>query len=155
MRPIEFSCAAMLSSSPAKIADQILDVANWSDFGGYAFLPGIKLAEFALRTPEKVGSRIRVTNNDGSRHIEEIVDWRAGRGLTLHLQEFSRPLSHLARYFEETWEFEPGDDGTKVVRSFKLYARSRLTWPLLWVISIFLKRAIDRHLAQMRSQEGD
>ena len=150
MKPITFSCAETLSMSGDEIAEQILNLANWPDFKGFAVLPGIETAEFEVRTPEIIGSRIKVTNTDGSSHIEEIVEWQTNRRLKLHMQEFSPPLARLATGFLETWDFERGNGGTNVVRSFELHARSVLAWPLLWVISIFLKKAIARHLAQMR-----
>ena len=150
MKPITFSCVETLGVSADEIARQILDVANWRDFKGFAFLPGIKVAQFEVRSPEIVGSRIKVTNTDGSSHVEEIVEWQTDRRLRLHMQEFSPPLARLATDFEETWEFERTDDGTKVIRSFELYAKSVLTRPFLWVISVFLKKAIARHLVQMR-----
>jgi hypothetical protein len=150
MKPISFSCEDTLSISAEEIVQQILDLENWTDFQGFAFLPGIRAAEFESRTPEVVGTRIRVKNTDGSTHVEEIVEWHPGRRLTLHFRNFSPPVSRLATRFEETWDFEPIRGGTKVVRSFRLFAKSFLTWPLLWLISILLKKAIARHLAQMR-----
>ncbi len=150
MKPITFSCVETLGISGDEIAEQILNLANWPDFKGFAMLPGIESAVFEVKTPEIVGSRIRVTNTDGSSHVEEIVEWQANRRLRLHMMEFSRPLSRLATGFLETWDFERGNGGTNVVRSFELHARSVLTRPLLWVISIFLKQAIARHLSQMR-----
>ena len=71
MRPITFSCTDTLALAPAEIAGRILDLANWTDFKGYAVLPGIKAAEYEARTPGVVGSRIRVTSTDGSGHVEE------------------------------------------------------------------------------------
>jgi hypothetical protein len=56
------------------IARQILDLTKWLDFHGYGPIPGIKGAEFDVQTPGIVGSRIRVTNLDGSSHVEEIVE---------------------------------------------------------------------------------
>jgi hypothetical protein len=150
MRPITFSCEETLDISPDEIVQQILDLTNWPDFKGFGFLPGIKAAEFEVRTPEIVGTRIRVTNMDGSGHVEEIVEWLPDQSLTLHMKEFSPPVSRLANYFEETWEFEFLDNRTEVIRSFRLHAKSALTWPLLWMISFLLKKAIARHLAQMR-----
>jgi hypothetical protein len=150
MKPIEFSCVETLDISPDEIVQQILDLTNWPDFKGYGFLPGIKTAEFEVRTPKVVGTRIRVTNNDGSGHVEEIVEWQPDRTLTLHFKDLSPPVSRLATSFEETWDFEPISGGTRVVRSFRLYAKSAFTRPLLWMISIFLKKAIARHLTQMR-----
>jgi hypothetical protein len=155
MKPIRFSCEDTLDISSQEIAQHILDVTNWPDFKGYGFLPGIKAAEFELRTPEIVGTRIRVTNTDGSGHVEEVVEWHPDRTLTLHFEDLSPPVSRLATRFEETWTFEPVGNGTKVIRSFRLYAKSVLSWPMLWLISIFLKKAIARHLAKMRMGRKD
>jgi hypothetical protein len=101
-RPVRFTCQAMLPLSGPAIAAQILDLARWPEFTGYAFLPGIRSAQFETRTPDVVGTRIRVSNTDGSRHVEAIVEWRPERRLQLVLHEFSRPLSALALRFVET-----------------------------------------------------
>jgi hypothetical protein len=53
--------------------------------------------------------------------------------------------------FEETWGFQRTGDETHVTRSFRLHARSVPGRLLLWVISFFLKRAIARHLREMRT----
>ncbi len=150
MKPITFSCEETLSMLPGRIAEQILDLTRWPDFRGYGVLPGIKAAEFEARTPEVVGTRIRVTNTDGSSHVEEVVEWEPDRRLRLRMGKFSPPLSRLATEFVETWEFGPAEGGTRVVRSFELYARSGPTRPLLGLISLLLRRAIARHLRQMR-----
>ena len=71
----------------------------------------------------------------------------------MHLKEFSAPLSRLSTGFEETWDFERTDGATKVVRSFKLHARSAVSRPILRLTAILLKKAIARHLSQM-SQEN-
>ena len=88
MRPIRFSCSDTLALAPADIAGRILDLANWTDFKGYAVLPGIRAAEYEVRTPGVVGSRIRVTNTDGSSHVEEIVEWEPGRSVRLRMNGF-------------------------------------------------------------------
>jgi hypothetical protein len=149
MKPITFSCEATLPLTPEGIANQILDLANWPDFTGFGLVPGIRAAEFEFRTPAIVGSRIRVTNNDGSSHIEEIVEWHPTHQLQLRMQDFSAPLSRLATRFEETWQFERADGATKVTRLFELHAKSLFARPFLWLISLFLRRAIARHLRQM------
>ena len=152
MKPITFSCEETLGILP----EQILDISRWSGFQGYAVLPGIKAAEFEIRTLEIVGSRIRVIDTDGSSHLEEIAEWQPDRRIRLQMHEFSPPLSRLATGFEETWEFSCIGRDTRVVRSFELHASSRVTRPLLWLISILLKRAIARHLRQMRDDsDGD
>src|SRR6476660_522343 len=133
MKPITFSCCEVLPVSANEVARQILEVANWLEFKGFAFLPGIKAARFEVRTPDVIGSRIKVTNTDGSSHVEEIVEWQVGSRLKLHMHQFSPPLARLATGFDEAWEFEPRDGKTAVTRSFNLYARSALSWPVLWV----------------------
>jgi Polyketide cyclase / dehydrase and lipid transport len=150
LTPITFSCQETLALSPEEIAGQILDLAKWTDFKSYGVLPGIKAAEYEGRTPGIVGTRIRVTNTDGSGHVEEVVEWEPDRRLRLDIKDFSPPLSRLATGFEETWEFERVGDGNRAVRSFKLYPKSFFARPALWLISFLLKRAIARHLSQMR-----
>ncbi len=154
MKPITVTCTETLPLAPEDIARQILDLANWTAFTGYGVLPGIKAAEFEVRTPGVVGTRIRVTNTDGSSHVEEVVEWEPDRRLRLDMKDFSPPLSRLATGFEEVWEFERLDGGTRVTRSFMLYPKTALTRPVLWLISVLLKRAIARHLRQMRRTAG-
>ena len=79
MKSITFSCEETLAMPPEEIARQILDLDLWPGFEGYGPLPGIRAAEFEARTPEVVGTRIRVTNTDGSSHVEEIVEWEPDR----------------------------------------------------------------------------
>lgn len=150
MKPITFNCHATLPQKPEEIASQILDLSKWSEFTGYGPLPGIKQAEFESKTAEIVGTRIRVTNRDGSTHIEEIVEWQPTRRLRLHMSEFSPPVSRLATAFDESWDFERDGDRTLIVRSIEMHPKSAVTRPLLWLISFLLKRAIARHLEQMR-----
>ena len=150
MKPITFSCAETLPLAPEDVARQILDLSNWTGFKGYGVLPGIRAAAFEVRTPGVVGTRIRVTNADGSSHVEEIVEWEPAQRLRLDMKEFSPPLSGLATGFEETWVFERLGDGTKVVRSFQLHPKSYFARPALWLISVLLRRAVARHLSQMR-----
>lgn len=150
LKPITLSCEETLGILPKQIAEQILDISQWSGFQGYGVLPGIKDAEFEVKTPEIIGSRIRVIDTDGSSHLEEIVEWEPERRIRLLMHEFSPPLSRLATDFKETWEFSCIGRDTTVVRVFELHARSRVTRPLLWLISILLERAITRHLRQMR-----
>ncbi|MFO0867440.1 MAG: SRPBCC family protein [Pirellulales bacterium] len=150
MKPIKFACHETLPLAPEEIAEQILDVTKWPDFRGYGPIPGIKSAEFETRTPGVVGSRIRVTNLDGSTHVEEIAEWQPDRRLQLQMGSFSQPLSRLATAFVETWEFERVGNETTVARSFELNAKSMLTKPVLWLISFLLKRAIARHLTEIK-----
>ena len=150
MKPITFTCAVTLTLSPADISRQILDLSKWPEFHGYGPIPGIKVAVFDVRTPTIVGTRIKVTNSDGSSHVEEITEWEPNRRVQLRMCDFSPPLSRLATKFFETWEFVSQGENTLVTRSFEINAKSVLTKPALWLISIFLKRAIARHLREMQ-----
>jgi hypothetical protein len=150
MKPITFSCKESLEFATEDIAQRILDLSNWIDFEGFGPIPGIRFAEFEVRTPDIVGSLIRVTNTDGSKHVEEIIEWQPDHRLRLLMKDFSNPLARLARVFEETWEFERVGNETKITRSFRLHARSILARSLLLIIALFLKKAITRHLQQMR-----
>ncbi len=150
MKSITFSCAASFSLTAEEIAAQILDLSNWPKFQGYGILPGIKSTQFEVKTPEVVGSKIRVHNRDGSSHLEEILQWDPQRQLKLRMHEFSPPLSRLATAFDEIWDFRCDNETTAVVRTLQLHAKSRLTLPLLWMISLLLRPAIKQHLNQMR-----
>jgi hypothetical protein len=152
MKPIAFACRETIPQKPEAISSQILELANWTDFRGYGPLPGIKSAEFERRTPDIVGSRIRVTNSDGSSHVEEIVEWQPQRRVRLRFHRFSPPVSRLAREFFETWQFERAGEVTAVTRSFELHGKSILAWPVLWAVSFFLRRAVRRHLLEMKAE---
>ena len=152
MKPITFRCEETLPHPPEVIAERMLDLSNWLDFRGYGPIPPIASAEFETRPPGVVGTRIRVQNKDGSTHVEEIAEWRPTERLELHMKEFSAPLSRLSGQFEEIWDFSPRGPGeTHVVRSFRLHPASPASWGVLWIISFFLKRAIARHLRQMKT----
>lgn len=149
MRPIVVRLCAALPSSPEEIAAQILDLHRWPEFTGYGPLPGIRAAEFEVQTPERVGTRIRVHNTDGSVHVEEIACWELPRRIVLEFRELPAPLSRLARRFVETWEFQPAGALTELTRTFRLEATAFWAWPLLWLIGQLLRRAALRHARQL------
>lgn len=146
MKPVVFSCSETIALAPTQIAEQILDMSRWPEFNGFGPLPGIESAELEVRTPEVIGSRIRVKNRDGSSHVEEIVIWDPERRLQLRMQEFSKPVSRLAKEFLETWELQREGNGTRVIRSMELHAISVSSKLVLWFVSFFLKQAIARNL---------
>lgn len=154
MKPVSFCCRRAFQIAPETIAAQILEIENWPKFGGYGILPGIRKAAFETRTPDIVGTRIRVESTDGTSHVEEILEWEPSRRLHLRMAEFSPPLSRLATHFDEIWTFERHGDETRVRREFQLHPRSAVTRWLLLLISVLLRRAVDRHLAQMAEVES-
>lgn len=153
MKPIRFVCQKRLSQDPQTIAGKILDTDRWSEFTGYGFLPGIRSAEFVDKTPEICGSRIRVENRDGSSHTEEILVWEPSTEVVLRLCNFSAPLAKLADQFVETWTFQRVEHETVVQRSFALHPKTIWAKPVLWFISFFLKKAVDRHMDQIQKEE--
>ncbi len=152
MRDVEFTCTAVLPLPPRAIAEQILDVQAWTTFTGYGPIPGVESAEFEVRTPEITASRIRVTNGDGTRHVEEIMEWEPESRLRLRMQELPSPLAAMATSIDETWTFRQAGGETVVTRSFALHPRRWWAGMPLRMIAFFLKRAIDRQLRLMQKQ---
>lgn len=152
MKPISLTCYAQMSRAPEVISGQLLDLTKWPEFQGYGPIPGIKSAEFEERTPEVVGTRIRVQNLDGSRHVEEITEWKPSERIALRFSDFAPPLSRMASGFVETWEFACDAEVTRVKRSMWLYPRTLWAWPIVWMISFLLKGAIAKHLRQIASE---
>jgi hypothetical protein len=149
MRPWLVTCTSTSRHTGNEIAAEILDISNWSKFEGYGPLPGIADAHFERRTADVVGTRIRVTNRDGSTHIEEIIDWRPPETLSLEMADFSRPVSLFASRFTELWKFERVNDATRISRSIELQHKSFFGWLVLGLVSRLLKKAIQRHLTQL------
>lgn len=149
IRPVTFSCEATVELLPEEIVSQILEPANWKTFTGYGLIPGIRSATFEIRTPELIGTRVRVVNTDRSCHVEELVAYQPGQSLVWEMKEFSPPLSYLATKLLERWVFHSRQRSTHVVRSFELIPRSWLAKPVLWLISWFLCSAVRRHLHTM------
>lgn len=149
MRPITFERSRTIRKSATEISSEIADVARWREFRGYGILPGIESAEYEERTDEMVGLRVHVRNTDGSEHIEEIREWDPGRRIVIELGGFTPPLSRLSTHFVEEWVFEEEGNGTLVTRKLQMFPTRPRARPLLWLISLFFRRAIALHLADM------
>jgi hypothetical protein len=149
MKPIEIKIIGVTPKSPQELCVEFLDTERWSEFQGYAILPGIERAYFETKTSDLVGSRIKVQNTDGSSHTEEIIDWDMRNRVALRLQEFNSPIQYLATHFLETWEFSQSATGTEVARTMTMYPKSTLGWLILLPISRFMKKAFEKHLAQL------
>lgn len=148
MKPIEIKIIGHIQKSSSEICAEILDTERWSEFEGYSILPGIKNAHFEVKTPGLVGSRIKVQNQDGSAHVEEIIEWDVATRIRLRFQEFSSPLQHLATHFIETWEFRKSPNGTEAARIMTLYPKGWLGWLMLIPISTLMKKAFEKNLRQ-------
>lgn len=148
MKPIEIKIVGHIQKSSPEICMEILDTERWSEFKGYSILPGIKNAHFEVKTPELAGSRIRVQNNDGSSHIEEIIEWDVVNKIALRFQEFNSPLQNLATHFIETWEFRNSPNGTQASRIMTMYPKGLFGWLMLIPISKLMKKAFEENLRQ-------
>jgi hypothetical protein len=153
MNPIEFEVKKKIKNSAKKICDKVLDVTTWNSFDGHGLLPGIEKAEYEKRTDEIIGSRIRVKNSDGTQHLEEILEWEAGKKLIMKIHEFPSSLSYIATHFIEEWNFRKiGKNETLVTRNFKLYPTSFLTRLLLGQIAALFEKAVEKHLDDMANE---
>lgn len=148
MKPIEINVVGHVQKSSQEICAEILDTARWSEFEGYSILPGIENAHFETKTPEVVGSRIKVQNKDGSSHLEEIVEWDLVNRVALRFQDFESPVRHFATHFVETWAFRKSGEGTEVSRKMTMYPKGILGWLMLFPISKLMKKAFEKNLIQ-------
>ena len=128
---------------------EFLDLERWPEFKGYWILPGIASARFELRTPDILGSRIKVQNTDGSSHVEEIIEWDVEHKLAIKFHEFKPPLQYLATHFIETWNFDIAARGTDVSRAMSLYPRGILGWFMLLPVSRLMKRGFEKNASQL------
>lgn len=149
IKPITFQCTQTIARPATAIAAEIADTARWREFRGYGILPGIDSAEYETQTADMVGSRIHVRNTDGSEHVEEIYRWVPGEEIAMKLHEFTPPLGRLATHFTEEWRFQVENGATRVTRKFEMFPTRSTTRPAVWFISLFFRRAIARHLAEM------
>ena len=106
-----------------------------------------------MKTPELVGSRIEVQNNDGSSHVEEIIEWDVANRIVLRFQEFNSPLQNLATHFIETWEFRKSSDGTEASRIMTMYPKGLFGWLMLIPISTLMKKAFEKNLRQTNTAQ--
>ena len=148
MKPIEIKIVSLIRKPSPEICQEILDTERWSEFKGYSILPGIKDAQFEVKNPQIIGSRIKVQNNDGSSHIEEIIEWDVSNRIALRFQEFDSPLRNLATHFIETWEFRKSSDGTEASRIMTMYPKGVLGWLMLIPISRLMKKAFEENFRQ-------
>lgn len=146
---IEFSVTVELTHPPEKIFESILDVDEWTTFTGWGPIPGIKQAEIHNPDDGIIGTRIDVTNTDGSTHQETITEFVPDERLIMRMDGFSAPLNKLASHFIEEWIILNTEKQTYLIRSFTLHPLNAVSSLVLRLIAIFLKRAINQHTEQI------
>jgi hypothetical protein len=149
MKPILIKITGHTGRSSQEVCAEFLKTERWSEFKGYLFLPGIKKAEFELKTPGVLGSRIKVYNTDGSTHIEEVIKWDVENQIALRFDAFQPPLQNLATHFIETLRFKKSDGGTDIERSMVMYPKGLSGQILLLPISRLMKKSLERNIRQL------
>ena len=152
MKPIEIKILGHTQKSSQEICLQFLDTERWSDFAGYSILPGIEHAHFETKTPNLVGSRIKVKNRDGSSHVEEIIEWDVQNKVALKFQEFDSPLKKLATHFIETWSFSKSARGTEMSQAMTMYPKGLFGWLMLMPISQLMKKSFEKEAVRLNSE---
>ena len=152
--PVRFHCEEILRVPRRDVFDGLVCLEKWKSFRGYGPLPGIREANFLLRNEEITGSIIRVESTDGSVHQERFLEWLPEERVVIELSGFSHPLSVFAVRFVEEWSFIPDGDTSRVRRSVELFPVNEYTRPVLWLISLLLRRAISSHLKGVASGIG-
>jgi len=142
---ITFTVELKYFQEPRYIFDSFMQIEKWNDFKGFGIIPGIKTANFIVKSESIKGSIIRVENTDGSSHKEEILAFEIDKYLKIKLYDFSKPLSYFATHFLEEWALKKMEDGYKVERSMTLFSKGTISRFILKVISLSLKNAIQKH----------
>lgn len=142
---ITFTVEVKYFQEPRYIFDSFMQIEKWNDFKGYGLIPGIKTANFILKSESIKGSIIQVENTDGSSHKEEILAFEKDKYLKIKLYDFSKPLSYFSTHFFEEWALKKMEDGYKVERSMTLFSKGTISRFILKVISLSLKNAIQKH----------
>ena len=142
---VTFTIEVYYYKEPRYIFDSFLQIEKWNDFKGFGMIPGIKNANFIIKTDSIKGTIIQVENSDGSSHKEEILEFEKDTYLKIKMFDFSEPLSYFATYFIEEWALKKMEDGYKLERSMTLLSRGIFSYFILKLISNNLKNAIQIH----------
>lgn len=149
-----FTTRSTLRCPPADVFALVVDLSRWSLFRGAGPVPGIVRAQTEDGAPLGLGSRVRVTNTDGSVHHEVVVGFEPGRAYRVRM-ELTPPASRVLASIEEDLALTPTEDGgTSLVRTFVLKPTSALSSPVAWVASRFLERAVRAHDAEVARALG-
>ena len=150
---ITFSITLESTRTPEAICWDIFDFEQWSSFEGYGPVPAIRKATGKASQSSIIGTEVYVENMDGSQHVETIESFEAYTSLVMRISDFSSPLRYLATHFIERWDLSQRPATYRVTRTFELYPRNALAFPLLWIVSRFLSKAVEihtRHVANPR-----
>lgn len=141
-----FVTRSIVPRPPEEVFAHLVDLDHWPSFRGWGPLPGIVRAESDDGTRRLVvGARVRVTNTDGSVHLEVVEELVVGRLYRVRM-ELAAPTATLMARIDERVDLAPTADGTLVTRRFDVTPRSRFTAPLAWLVArLFLRQAVRIH----------
>jgi hypothetical protein len=146
-----FQTRTDVATRPGLAFAHIIDLDAWPTFRGFGPVPGIVEAKLVNGTTVGPGSRIRVTNTDGSVHHEVMQVFEHGRHVTIQM-ELTPPASYVMAGIEERVDVEAQGDGTRITRTFIVRPRWFFTAPIGWLIAHgFLHRAVVRHNEAVRA----
>ena len=149
MKPITFSCNDTLPLAPDDIARQSSTSPTGPTSTGTPCCPASRLRSSRSARPASSAPASESPTRTGRATSRR--SWSGSpTAAAAQMKEFSPPLSRLATGFEESWAFERVGNATRVTRTFELHPKSAFARPALWLISLLLRRAIARHLRQMR-----
>jgi hypothetical protein len=142
---IRFTVEVTYYHEPRYIFESFIKIEKWSDFKGFGIIPGIKNANYIVKSDSFIGSLIQVENLDGSSHKEEILAFEKDTYLKIKMFDFSKPLSYFSTHFIEEWALKKMEYGYKFERSMTLYSKGFFSDLILKLISKSLRSAIQKH----------
>ena len=116
-------------------------------FEGYGPLPGIESATWreAAEQAPRLGAVRDVLSRDGTRHVEEIVEFEVEARIADRIHGFRGPPSLFLKQMRDAWQFEAVSRGTRVVRTMHIELRSAWWLPIGLLLRFLMRRAFRRH----------
>ncbi len=143
-----------LGCSVERAFDDTLDAAHWTEFAGWAFIPGIVGAKQRSAGPVILGTMHDVTNSDGSHHVEEVVAFDRPTTHTRRISSLTGAFALLVRRMDEVWSFRPSPRGCKAKRRFEFELTTPLALPIGLGLLLPFRQAMLRHAARIQARIG-
>jgi hypothetical protein len=143
-----------LGCSVEQAFDDTLDASHWSEFAGFAFIPGIVQATQRVPGPVVKGTIHDVTNSDGSHHVEEVVALERPRTHTRRIFGLTGAFALVVRSMDETWSFSTLPNGCEARRRFDFELTSVVAAPVGLALMIPFRAAMRRHAERIVARIG-
>jgi uncharacterized protein YndB with AHSA1/START domain len=139
-----------LNAAPERVWALLTSFDLMTLFTGFGPIPGIARVEWLTEGGYRLDARRRVTNTDGSTHLEDIASFEPGRLLVDRIHGFDSPMRFLARQAHDRFELQASGSGTRLVRRFTVELLSPLVAPVGLLLQPMLRVAVRRHHAGLR-----